>query len=192
MNIINGFKDEIKETEESQKLNSDSREISLWIDSYDDIFSDFDPRPFSARNISDDFLHEIKKVSRENDFNITELKLLIPETNRNTEDENIITKRLHSYFLKNEHYLIKKKIAERKDGFLYILLGTIMMLGASFVSSSQSTNIFMHILLVIFEPAGWFFVWVGLENVIYKSPKEKPELDFYSKMSKSKIVFWNI
>lgn len=189
MNIINDFKGEIEETEDSEKINSDSREISLWIDNYDDIFSDFDPRPFSARNISDDFLHEIKKVSRENDFHIAELKLLIPEKNRKTDIESIITKRLHSYFLKNEHYLIKKKIAERKNGLLYILLGTVMMLGASFVSFSQSTNIFMHILFVIFEPAGWFFVWVGLENVIYKSPKEKPELDFYSKVSKSKIVF---
>ena len=40
-------------------------QISLWLDDYADIFSDFDPRPFSQRALSDDFLNEAKKVVRE-------------------------------------------------------------------------------------------------------------------------------
>lgn len=44
-----------------QKNTKENYSISLWIDSYDDIFSDFDPRHFSLRNISDDFLYEVKK-----------------------------------------------------------------------------------------------------------------------------------
>ena len=52
-----------KEELKNPKNNNLDYSISLWIDSYDDIFSDFDPRPFSARNISDDFLYEVKKTS---------------------------------------------------------------------------------------------------------------------------------
>ena len=33
--------------------------MSLWINCYDDIFSDFDLRAYASRNISDDFLREL-------------------------------------------------------------------------------------------------------------------------------------
>jgi hypothetical protein len=174
-----------------QKLYS-LQDISIWIDSYDDIFSDFDPRPFSERNISDDFLNEVKKVSLETDLHINELKLLIPEKSRNAETENIIIKRLHSFFIKNQHYFLNKKKEKRRKGFLYTLMGTALMVGASLISAIRSASILMHTLLVILEPAGWFFVWFGMENLITTSKKEKPELDFYIKMSRSKIAFFNI
>ena len=35
--------------------------ISIVLDSYDDLFSDFDPRPYRIRALSDDFLLECKK-----------------------------------------------------------------------------------------------------------------------------------
>jgi hypothetical protein len=185
------LKEDNNDSEESQKINSNNRFISLWIDGYDDVFSDFDLRPFSSRNISDDFLNEVKKGSHESDFHITELRLLLPEKNRDSETENIIAKLLHSFFTMNEHYFIKKKGAEMKKSFLFIFIGSIMLVSASLVSFNRLENILTHILLVIFEPAGWFLVWTGMEKIIYISPKEKPELDFFSKISKSKIVFLN-
>ena len=41
------------------------RDISIWLETYDDIFSDFDPKAYSERVLSDDFLVEIRKVSYE-------------------------------------------------------------------------------------------------------------------------------
>jgi len=181
-----------KEELKNPKNNNLDYSISLWIDSYDDIFSDFDPRPFSARNISDDFLYEVKKVSGENDFLIKEFKLLIPSNERNFETELVITKRLHNYFTKNQYYFLGKKTTEIKKGFLFTLFGVLMMVGASLVSSLNTDKILWHTLLVIIEPAGWFLVWSGMETLINTSRKEKPELDFYNKISKSKIVFLNI
>jgi hypothetical protein len=43
-------------------------EIKLMLDTYDDIFSDFDPRPFSQRTLSEDFLEEARKASREKEM----------------------------------------------------------------------------------------------------------------------------
>ena len=82
-------------------------EISIWLDSYDDIFSDFDSRPLSERTVSDDFLSEVRKVCDEKSRNKIHLKLSIPESLRNTEDEKIIIKRLHLFF-RNSHQLIEK------------------------------------------------------------------------------------
>lgn len=168
------------------------RDISIWIDIYDDIFSDFDPRNFSERNISDDFIYEVKKVSLESDFHIGALKLLIPEKNRNTENENTIIKRLHSHFKKSHAAFRGKMKTKRKNGSLLAVLGMGMMLGASYISSLQSGRFLMHSLLVLLEPAGWFMVWIGMDNLLGTSRELKPEFDFYNKLEKSKIVFVSI
>ena len=38
------------------------KEISFWLDSYDDLFSDFDPRPYAQKGFSEDFLDEAKRA----------------------------------------------------------------------------------------------------------------------------------
>lgn len=165
--------------------------ISLWIDEYDDLFSDFDLRAYPSRNVSDDFLHELRKLSHETEYPIGEIKILLPEKQRNKETENVIIKRLHTHFVKNLHYFHKKKKAENNKDTLLSILGIIMMLCAGYISSSRSQSIPLHILLVILEPAGWFLVWTSMEHMISNSRKEKTEIKFYAKMVKSKIIFEN-
>src|ERR1035437_403037 len=178
--------------EEKNKQLDFSRNISIWIDKYDDIFSDFDPRPFSERNVSDDFLNELRKVSREDNFHINELRLLVPEKNRNQESENIISKHLHAFFRKNVHAWQEKVTKLRAQGVLFVIISVFLLMGASYISSLKSGNIILHVLLVLLEPAGWFLIWRGLDNLIGSSREETPELDFYNKIVKSKIVFVSI
>src|SRR3989339_701864 len=74
-------KDTIQATltsEEKQSIRHISQ-VSMWLDGYDDIFSDFDPRPYSQRSLSDDFLSEAKKVSSGKTGDRLELRFLIPE-----------------------------------------------------------------------------------------------------------------
>lgn len=187
------LKGSLKETDNIASFSErNSRNISIWIDNYDDIFSDFDPRSFSERNVSDDFLNELKKVFRENNFNINELRLLVPERNRNEKDETTISKRLHAFFRTNFNSCRRQVIETRRKGFLFIIASIFLLIGASYVSSLKSENIFMHALLVLLEPSGWFFIWRGFENLMDSSGKEIPELNFYNKIAKSKIVFISI
>lgn len=180
-------------TEKKSEIQSLDHEhsISLWIDDYDDIFSDFDLRHYTSRNVSDDFLRELRKLSHETELHIDELKIHVPEKKRQPDTETLINKRLHNHFVKNLHYFEKKKKTEGKRDILLSVLGIVMMLCAGYISSSKSQNISLHILLVILEPAGWFLVWVSMEHLMNSSRKEKPEIEFYTKMSKSKIVFTN-
>jgi len=46
--------------EAAQRLK-DIQQISIAIDTWDDIFSDFDPRPLGERAVSEDFINELKK-----------------------------------------------------------------------------------------------------------------------------------
>ncbi len=178
--------------EEKNKQLDFFRNISIWIDTYDDIFSDFDPRSFSERNILDDFLNELRKVSREDNFHVNEIRLLVPEKNRNPESENIISKHLHTLFRKNVHACQEQVTRLREKGLIFVIISVFLLMGASYISSLKSENILVHALLVLLEPAGWFFIWKGLEDLISTSREEMPELDFYNKMAKSKVTFVSI
>ena len=73
-------------------------ELSIWLDEYDDIFSDFDSRPIDERSLSDDFLAEVRKMVREKPSGAISLKLLIPADKRKKELETVAIKNLHTYF----------------------------------------------------------------------------------------------
>jgi len=49
----------MKEEDKSNKRN----DITLLLDSYNDIFSSFDPRPYSEKSLSDDLIIECKKAA---------------------------------------------------------------------------------------------------------------------------------
>jgi hypothetical protein len=175
--------------ESSGESSHSSHQISIWLDEYDDIFSDFDPRPYSERILSDDFISELKKVSREEKFAISELRLLIPGKIRKQEFEPIIIKRIHTHFRNGNSYLINRMKITRAKAVLITVAGLILILLASYVSALQSDKFYMKVIIVLFEPAGWFFVWTGMDDLFFAGRKRKDELDFFSKMAKTKIVF---
>lgn len=165
-------------------------EISLWLDTYDDIFSDFDPRPYNERSLSIDFMDEAQRASREKGEETIQLKLLIPTQQRNTSQETLIKKRLKDFF---------KKKAEEKDkeirklvtsGVLFTLLGVVLMIFATALAFYEEHAFFATFLLILFEPAGWFFFWEGMGLVIFEAKKLRPAQQFYDKMKKCDIKFW--
>ena len=183
----------IQHSAEGNEPGSDLfRYISIWIDEYDDLFSDFDPRPYPERNISDDFLVEVRKVCDESKFMIGEIKLLVPEKVRNAEVEEIIKKRLHSFFRKSSAQCQLEVKRERIKGMLFTIAGFSAMIGASYLSYLKFEGPFMQIPIIILEPAGWFMVWTGLEGLIHARRQRNSELDFYLKVVKSKIQFISI
>lgn len=162
--------------------------ISIHIDDYDFLFSDFDPRPFSQRALSDDFLAEIKRASKEKNEEIN-LKFLIPKDKRNSEKEKTIQLRLKEHFKK--HYAEAKKEQKRlvKQGIYFIFFGIVLMFFATLILYKLSSGFLSHFFVIILEPGGWFLFWEGLNLIIFESKKRNPELIFYEKMSKAIITF---
>src|SRR5687767_13655357 len=77
-----------------------SPEISIWIDKYDDVFSDFDSRPFADRSLSDDFLREVQKMTSHNTKGEMRLKFHVLDDQRNADSESIIINNLNAHFRK--------------------------------------------------------------------------------------------
>lgn len=165
-------------------------EVSLILDTYDDIFSDFDPRPYSHRTLSQDLLVEAKyaTVSKEGTL---ELRFLIPKEKRLIEVETMIKKRLREHFLKHFHEKTVELVDIRKHGFFLIALGVLMMfLAIVFYSDLLPLHkIIKNIFIVLTEPAGWFLFWIGGEKIVYERREKLPEYMFYKKMSVAHISF---
>jgi hypothetical protein len=163
--------------------------ISLWLDDYDNFFSDFDPRPFSQRSLSDDFLYEAKKVTREMKPGVFDVTFLIPHNKRNKPMENVITARLHSHFKKHHCQLEKEQSVIRKKGILLTILGMSLMIGSVIVMEAQTTVPILRFLRVLMEPSGWFCTWYGLDHMFYMSKQNASELEFNKKMMHAEIRF---
>jgi hypothetical protein len=180
-------KPEEKENEKDSLLKLS--EISLWLDTYDDIFSDFDPRPFSQRVLSDDFLREAKKASLDKPSGI-ELKFLIPKDTRNSETESVIKKRIRDYFKKHTLEMQKEIYNTIKKGILSVLFGALIMFLATSISLwYHGSGLLTTFLVVLLEPAGLFLFWEGFNNLFLGSKEEKSNLNFYQKLAKCDISF---
>lgn len=174
------------EKEKLRQLNV----ISLWLDDYNDIFSDFDSRPLAQRLISQDFLKEAKRASQEKPSGAVELILSLPETKRVPGQEGVIKKRLRDHF-KRQFKLTGEKVKKTYlQGFAFIFAGVILMFAATWLLFTQAEADFMATFFVIFlEPAGWFFFWEGLHLVVFEAIALKPGLDFLGKMAKCDVKF---
>ena len=160
--------------------------ISLILDSYDDIFSDFDPRPYTQKALSDDFLSECKKASVDKDKEL-ELRFLVPKNKRKSNEEYEIRKRLRNHFQKHFKEKEKEIKSMEKIGLVWFFLGAIVMFASTFFY--EFPGLLFKFLFIVSQPAGWFFFWEGLGKIFIEAKKKKPDYDFYRKMSKAKIYF---
>lgn len=184
----------------TQKLGEEERkelirefEISLLLNSYNGIFSDFDPRHYSERALSDDFLHESKKAVKDKPSGQIQLKLLIPQNKRNSNEEKVIKKRLRDHFKKHHTILEKDKKSIIKKGLAFTLSGiALMLITTFFLLNIEHKSSLITFLVVLFEPGGWFLFWEGLDQSIFESKKVNHNLRFYKRMSNAEIVFSSI
>lgn len=83
-------------------------DIKIAIDSYDDLFSDFDISSYSERSISLDFKEALESKTIEPKFKTTKITLSIPKKERDNKKEQIISKRLNYFFIKKHEGYSKR------------------------------------------------------------------------------------
>ena len=163
---------------------SETQEISLRLEHYTDIYSDFDIRHYSTRALSVDFLDEIKRATADKNSGGIDLVLHMPEKERNESHEATIRERLAGHFKKHYRLLVAERQKVLKLGISMVMLGIIAMISATFILFKDPTeNIFLSFMVVFLEPAAWFLLWEGMDQIIFNSKSIYSELDFYRKMS---------
>jgi hypothetical protein len=178
-----------REIEEEEKELLAESEVSLVIDNYDEIFSSFDPRHYSRRALSVDFLDEAHRATREIKPGVFQLRFLLPLAERKLEKEAVIKKRLKEHFKKHHEMLEAEARKAQKKGLLVSFIGFLMMLVSTWIVFYGTHEFIYSVLKIIFEPGGWFTLWTGLDILFFGSKEDKSDLEFYRKMMKAEIIF---
>ena len=173
-----------------EQRESDLREIAIVIDTWDDIFSDFDPRPLGERMVSSDFINELRKrykETRSGDFLITIYAALFL---KNVDSERIVTKRLKQHF--RQKFLQKKKILIyiRIRGVVFVIIGICSLSFLTLATYYKFLNeLTIQLAGIILMPLGWFGLWEGFSKLIDTSPTLIEDTKLFEKLSKAKYDF---
>lgn len=179
----------MEQTKKVESKISDLLQIApIALDSYDDIFSDFDPSPFEHRFISEDFLSELHRryvLTPKNNFVV---HFTIPKTLRSDKIESLVKRRIKDHF-RDQLKKVQKQMRDRRiKGFGFVAIGLFVLITNLTINSSESLS---HIkpLAEFFLVVSWYFVWTGLGSLFEQPEKLVLEQSFLEKFSKSDYVF---
>ena len=166
------------------------REIAITLDTYDDIFSDFDPRPYSQREMSEDFLKEISRRYMEGKHGRFEVHFTIPSVERDLKAEAVIKKRLREQFafmVKRESDAIQKT---KNRGYLYIIIGFLTLLADTyFFFYLPYDSPLYHVLSIMLVPAGWYGMFTGIGKVIDEPYDASERKKLHEKFERAEFSF---
>jgi hypothetical protein len=163
--------------------------ITLALDDYEDLFSDFDPRPYSERILSEDFLYELKRAAVYKEGGGLALILLLPEERRDGNHEKIILERLKGHFRRHHKRLKAQRKGEIRTGIQMVALGVLLMFLATYILKDVKQTFWTAFIVVLLEPAGWFTLWEGMNLILFHVKEIRPDLEFHQKMSSAKVAF---
>ena len=143
------------------------KQISIAIDTWDDVFSDFDPRPIKDRMLSEDFIVELKKRYRETKKGDFVIEILAPVDLCNPNTERSVIQRLKRDF-KHRSLQKRKELSKlRRRGTVFVLFGIFFLTALTLLTYYKVVSkLAIEILGIIFMPLGWFGIWEGFSKIV--------------------------
>lgn len=175
---------------EAEQRIKDIKEVSIAIDTWDDIFSDFDPRPLEERALSEDFISELKKRYRETRKGIFLITIYAPVSLKDDKSEKIVVQRLKRFFKHRSLQRQKELNRIRIRGIIFVMTGICFLGFLTMVTYFRFfSKLAIEILGIILMPLGWFGVWEGFSKIVDTSPIFIQEEILFDKLSKADYRF---
>jgi hypothetical protein len=174
---------------EEKKSILEIRDISIALDTYEDIFSDFDPRPYKERDLSIDFLNAIKMRHVEAKKGQLEVRFFMPSEKRNQKIETTIKRRLRDYFTREMDEMREALNKRRKSGAAYMIIGGMLLLFEGVIAEISLPIPLPKLIEIMLVPAGWFGMWIGIGRLVEKPEGIAEEIGMSEKLSKASFIF---
>jgi len=178
---------------EKGKFSAQINRVALALDTYDDVFSDFDSSPYKSRIISADLIREIMRRHRETKEGEIEVTFSIPERLRSRDDEAVIRTRLKDYFqLQGEK--MKERLQGRKRVAIALLCGGLGLVTLHrLLLESMGDGVASQIYKWFENPTelmGWIATWHGIDRLFLHRPEELIEqVTAFERFSRASFVF---
>jgi len=172
-----------------QRIN-DLREIAIVIDTWDDIFSDFDPRPLNERTISGDFMDELKKRYLETPRGNMQLIIYAPVGLKDEKSEQMVVRRLKTHFKYLALEAKREMVQARIRGTIFLCVGFAALAFLTLATYVQMMSaIALAVVQIPLMPLGWFGMWEGFSKLVDAMPRQAEIEDLYDKLSKARYDF---
>lgn len=174
---------------EEKKFSSLLNLLHIALDTYDDIFSDFDPTEYAKRALSDDFIKEIQKRYAETKKGDIELRFTVPKAMRSIKTEAIIKKRLKDYFRDQIIHMDAEIFEKKKTGAIYFFTGFLVLLLIMLLVDTLPDSRTVMVIGILLTPVGWFGMWEGSSLFMQAPVKHEEQKKFFMKFLKANYVF---
>jgi len=176
--------------EEKNKAESYINLVDIALDSYDDIFSDFDPSPYTKRALSMDLIKEIERRCDLSKGKNAEIVFSLPKKMRNAKDEAVIKERLKEYFTKRAEEINDEVKKEKKLDAILVGGGVVFITISNIISAYAGENsVFLKILHEITLVPGWVGEFLGLERMFLETKKIRENGRLYEKLKDAVYIF---
>ncbi len=171
----------------------DIKEISIAIDRWEDIFSDFDPSPLSHRTLSEDFIYELKKRHRETKRGSFMITIYAPLSLKDEEKEKVVIQRLKQYFRFRATQAKKQLGRIRARGITFVVFG-IFSLGLLILLTyfKAFSELGIELIGIALMPLGWFGIWEGFSKIVDTSPILRVDEDLFIKLARASYRFKHV
>ncbi len=171
----------------------DINAISIAIDTYDDIFSDFDPRDLTQRDLSEDFIIEITRRHRQDIKGKYDVVLVAPKSIEDPVAEKKIISRLNRYFNQKHARYVKAIHEIRIRGLIYIASGMALLIALTLLTYYRKLDtLTREIAGIMFMPLGWFGIWEGFSKIVDIPFKLESDTQVYRKLARAAYKFDHI
>jgi hypothetical protein len=172
-----------------QRTFQEIRDFSIALDDYDDIFSDFDPRPYNRRELSGDFLKEVEKRDLEAGGEKIDVLLFLPKALRNPKSEELILKRVKEHYAAEIKQVSKKVQSRRNWGIVMTFGGLALLLVEAYVVTTPEYAAVRNLFTALLVPLGWFTMWTGLDRIVLDPQDDRRRLEMLERMRKATFIF---
>src|SRR3990167_4829091 len=133
--------------------------IDVSLDSYDDIYDEWDPSPFKKRDIEDEFDDFIRDSSSDIPIKYKLIiELFLPASERNTMKEKLLLQAYDNFYRFNLRRAKKEKQALQKKAVNYLVLALSFLFFGYFYEPMEE-SIFLKVFKEGIFIGGWVFLW---------------------------------
>lgn len=177
-------RDTKKALHEPTKVSDVFQATRIALDSYDDLFSDFDPSPYENRLLSADFVRELYRRHGITPKGDTIVNFTLPAKMRSAQTEDLIRKRLKAYFKDKQRKVDRRAHELRKKGMVRISVGVFFTF-ALVLFPWLDAQPFITLVSVLI----WFFMWTGFDSMLNSIEGAKGRREFYDRFLRAKYNF---
>jgi hypothetical protein len=163
--------------------------IEVSLDSYDDVYDDWDASPFKKRDIEDEFNDFVVNSSQDIPFNFEiSILLYLPAAKRDELKEQTLISAYKNYYAYALERLNKSINTLYKRILSYLML-SVFMLGLGYFFFRGAKSIVTSIIHEGIFIGGWVFLWEFFTNIFITRRELQEEYKTIKRLYKSEVIF---